>query len=139
MTVQRIKHIDEKLQAWAEWRISGSSGYRSPSYSGVKVSYTADSVNSHITVGLEQEALALVIDQAVAALPKDLSKTVIAFYTWEGGMSVVSKKLCLTRATVHRRLCHADIRIDDWLLTRKAMNEKKISKSSKHNFASYTN
>jgi len=134
--MQRIRHIDERLQAWAEWRMASSGGYRSPSFDFEDRRYTDDpGGGSYVTFSLEQEANALVIDRAVAALPRELAKTVVAAYTWEGGMEIISARLGVTRATVHRRLCNADIRIDGWLI---ALHEKSEQKTMTKSFASYT-
>lgn len=126
--MQRVKWIDERLQAWAEWR-AGSAGYRSPSYE-----YEGDaSVRiSAVELSAEQESAALDIDAAVAQLPEELRKTVVAHYTWQGGVDTVIEKLRVTRATIHRRLCYADLRISDWL------DWKRRQAENKNNFAGYT-
>lgn len=116
--MQRIKWVDQRLEQWAHWRLASSGGYRSPAYHEFDIRYTDDPANSYIQFSAEQEAMALAIDGALAALPDELTKTVIAFYTWQGGMGTVTEKLRVTRATVHRRLCNADIRIASWLEAR---------------------
>ena len=121
--MQRIKWVDERLQQWAEWRLASSGGYRSPAYHECSIRYTDDPANSYIEFSAEQESLALQIDGALASLPDDLRKAVIAYYTWEGGMSTIIEKLRVTRATVHRRLCHADIRIASWIDAKAAMEQ----------------
>ena len=124
IVMQRIKWVDERLQQWAQWRLSGSSGYRSPAYHECSARYTSDPVNSYIEFSAEQESQALAMDMALAALPPDLRKVVVAFYTWEGGMLTITEKLHVTRATVHRRLCHADIRISGWFDERREQEHK---------------
>ncbi|MFC3340026.1 sigma-70 family RNA polymerase sigma factor [Paracandidimonas soli] len=119
--MQRIKWIDMRLQAWAQWR-AGSCGYRSPNY---EYDGDAPKAGSVVEFNAEQEADAMEIDAAVAQLPEDLRKTVVAHYTWEGGMDQVAEKLRVTRATIHRRLCHADIRISDWLDWKRQHEQKK--------------
>lgn len=119
--MQRIKWVDERLQQWAHWRMAGDGGYRSPSFTETSGQYTSDPYNSYVEFSAEQEAKALEMDGALAALPDDLRRVVIAYYTWQGGMATMAEKLRVTRATIHRRLCHADIRIVAWLEARSAM------------------
>ena len=121
--MQRIKWIDVRLQMWAEWR-AGSCGYRSPDYE-----YDGDSgrVGSVVEINASQEADAMEIDAAVAQLPDDLKRTVIAHYTWDGGIDRMVDKLKVTRATIHRRLCHADIRISDWLDWKRQHEQRKLN------------
>lgn len=134
--MQRIKHIDQALQLWAEWRMAASGGYRSPSFEFRDNGYQFGA--KVVEMNAEMERHGLLIDQAVAQLPRELSRTVVAHYTWEGGMEIVAAKLKVTRATVHRRLCHADIRIQGWLEYQQAKS-RVASADEKNNFASYTN
>ena len=126
--MQRIKWVDERLQQWAHWRMAGGGGYRSPSFCDTSARYTGDVFNSYVEVSADHESQALEMDQAIASLPRDLGKAVIAHYTWEGGADIIASKLGVTRATVHRRLCHADLRISSWLDARaeieKSLREK---------------
>ncbi|NYT59444.1 hypothetical protein H0A65_10990 [Alcaligenaceae bacterium] len=139
--MQRIKWVDERLQQWAHWRFASSGGYRSPDFVYRENGYTFGGKITEINADMERQAIDM--DQAIASLPSDLSKAVIAYYTWEGGMSTITEKLRVTRATVHRRLCHADVRIADWL-DEKAKREVPIKAqsrqiSSNFNYATYTN
>jgi len=130
--MQRIKWVDERLRCWATWRLCGSSaGYRSLNF---EYEERSTSLLSALDIDVETERDALVMDRAVAALIEDLRRVVIAYYLWEGGMSVLEAKLGVTRATVHRRLCHADLRLMQWL-DDKAEMRRRYEKS----FASYTN
>lgn len=126
--MQRIKWVDDRLQQWAHWRMAGGGGYRSPSYCDASIRYTGDTFSSHVEFNADQESQALEMDQAIASLPRDLTKAVIAHYTWEGDSETIADKLGVTRATVHRRLCHADLRISSWLDAKaelkKALREK---------------
>lgn len=117
--MQRIKWVDERLQQWAHWRLAGGGGYKSPSFEYCDNGYTFGEKIVEINADLERYAIEM--DQAVAALPRDLAKAVVAYYTWEGGMDTIVGKLGVTRATVHRRLCHADLRIAAWLDARAEM------------------
>lgn len=121
--MQRIKWVDERLQQWAHWRLAGGGGYKSPSFSEASGRYTGDPYNSYVEFSAEQESKALEMDGALAALPKELGRVVIAYYTWQGGMTTLAEKLRITRATIHRRLCHADIRIVAWLDARSTMEQ----------------
>lgn len=111
----RIKWVDDRLEEWALWR-AGAGLYRSISYAR-EISGDATQL---VEMNANQEAECVETDMAVASLPDELKLAVIAFYTWEGGLGVVSEKLRVTRATVHRRLCHADIRIVDWFELRRS-------------------
>lgn len=124
--MQRIKWVDQKLKAWAEWRVAASGGYCSPAYHDISGSDRGDPVSTFVEFSIEQEAEAMRIDAALASLPRPLSDTVVASYTWEGGLSVVTSKLRITRATVHRRLCHADIRIAAWFDAQQAMSKNAV-------------
>lgn len=118
--MNRNQYIDARLQDWAQWKCSGGIGaYRGIDFSkeyndGAFIDYTAD-----------QEDACLEMDMAIACLPLDLKRTVVAVYTWDGGLDVVVAKLRITRQTIHRRLCHADLRIDDFLIARRD-REKQI-------------
>lgn len=120
--------MDERLQQWAHWRMVGGGGYRSPSYCDTSARHTGEAFSNYVEISADQEAHALAIDQAIASLPRDLARAVIAHYTWEGGADTIAGKLGVTRATVHRRLCYADLRISSWLDTRievgKALRER---------------
>ncbi|ETF00941.1 hypothetical protein W822_20065 [Advenella kashmirensis W13003] len=112
--MQRINYIDGRLIEWAEWRVGGS-GYRGIDFESegnetprAFVDYTAD-----------QDQACMEMDLAIASLPPELKKTVVAVYTWEGGLMMVTHRLRVTRATIHRRLCQADLRLDDYLAGRR--------------------
>lgn len=127
--MQRITWIDSRLTDWAMWRLTGSSQvgrYSCPAFNVARVSQTDD-----VKAGLRHfdhwdDQAALLTDQAVAALPKELKQAVEMSYVYEGGAELAARKLGVTRATLHRRLCHADIRIADWFDTRLKKNEKRI-------------
>ncbi len=110
--MRRIEWVDTRLRQWAQWRLSGSTGYRSPSFEYEEP--TTQGI-SPMEFDAESERDALEMDQAIASLPQELADVVVAYYTWQGGMAVIEQKIRVTRATVHRRLCHADLRIVDWL------------------------
>ena len=113
--MQRNVYIDGRLRNWAEWKVGGS-GYRGIDFE----SGGSDIIRVFIDYTADQDDACLEIDLAIATLPPDLKRVIFAFYTWEGGLSMVVDKLRITRATVHRRLCHADIRLDDYLTQRRA-------------------
>ena len=115
--MQRIKWVDQRLEQWAQCRMASPGGYSSPSFEYVEPS--TDGQSSHIEISAETAADAQSMDMAIAALPGDLSGCVVAYYTWGGGLSQITEKLGVTRATVHRRLCHADIRLAAWLDARR--------------------
>lgn len=135
--MQRIKWIHKRLGDWAMWRMSGSGGYTSPSYDLDRVDQSADyHLGIEALIDAEFESNAVDMDQAIASLPDELKRTVVAVYTWAGGMDVVVSKLRVTRATVHRRLCNADIRIVEWFNTR-AARVASVRTGLKH-YATYT-
>lgn len=112
--MRRIEWVDRQLKEWAEWRTASSGGYCSPAYHKFDGCDMGDPVSTFVEYSIEQEAAAMKMDGALASLPQELCQTVIAFYTWQGGLDVVTAKLRVTRATIHRRLCHADVRIAAW-------------------------
>ncbi|AZW31515.1 hypothetical protein CS343_15220 [Bordetella bronchiseptica] len=81
------------------------------------------------------DASALDTDRAVAALPPEVKRTVIAAYRWEGGQQAIADKLGITRATLHRRLCHADRRIAEWFETKR---QRAADIRNNLNYATYT-
>lgn len=118
--MQRNVYIDGRLREWAEWKV-GDGVYRGIDFAGGG----SDMPRCRIDYTPDQDMACLNIDLAIATLPLDLRRVVVGFYTWEGGLSMVVDKLRITRATVHRRLCHADIRLDEYL-TRKQAREKEL-------------
>lgn len=128
--MQRIEWVDRALRDWAVWRLTSTGGYRSPAFDRDP---GEGGLLSQVEITAEQEAGALRIDAAVAQLPKDLRATVVAHYTWEGGMDQITRLLRVTRATVHRRLCQSDIRISEWLAATATGQASK-----RNNFVTYT-
>lgn len=110
----RIKWVDDRLQEWAMWR-EGAGLYRSIAYDR---DVSGDATRM-VEMSADQEADCVETDMAVAYLPAELQQAVFAFYTWQGGMGVVTEKLRVTRATIHRRLCNADLRIVEWFDARR--------------------
>lgn len=110
----RIKWVDDRLEEWAMWR-EGAGLYRSISYDR---DVSGDAFRL-VELSAQQESDCVEIDMAVASLPSELKQAVFAFYTWQGGIGVITEKLRVTRATIHRRLCHADLRIVEWLRIRR--------------------
>lgn len=134
--MERIGWVDQRLKEWASWVESGGGGYGCPAvYDENRVDQTAD-----VRAGLRNtdpavDASALDTDRAVAALPPDVKRTVIAAYRWEGGQQAIADKLGITRATLHRRLCHADRRIAEWFETRR---QRAADIRNNLNYATYT-
>ena len=126
----RIEWVDMALRGWAVWRLASPGGYRSPSFDRDP---GEGKLTSYVEITADQESDALRMDAAVAQLPKDLRDTVVAHYTWEGGIEQITRLLHVTRATVHRRLCQADIRISTWL-----SDQAQRSAVRKNNFVTYT-
>ena len=111
--MKRDFYIDQRLQHWAHWRLVSSGGR----YQGISFEYEPRSYVTGVFYDntADDEIKGLEMDRAIASLPKELSKTVVAFYTWEGGLEQVVRDFKVTRATIHRRLCNADIRLLDYL------------------------
>jgi DNA-directed RNA polymerase specialized sigma24 family protein len=134
--MDRIKWVDERIKGWALWVFGGSSGGSGPAvYNENRVDQTAD-----VRAGLRNtdpafNAAALETDRAIAALPTDLRRAVIAAYTWDGGTRVIAGTLGVTRATLHRRLCNADRRVAEWFEARKRRSSEL---SNNLNYATYT-
>jgi len=135
----RIEWVDAALGRWAIWAVDGRArvgGYASPMYDPNRVAQTAD-VRAGMGVNdPELDGAAFEMDRAIAALPEELIRAVKAAYTWEGGRDVIANKLRITRATLHRRLCNADIRIVEWFDLRKQRAEMLAAGAG--NYATYT-
>ncbi|WP_454674854.1 hypothetical protein [Achromobacter pestifer] len=136
MKMERIAWVDQRLTDWARWLDSGGGGYGCPAvYDENRVEQTAD-----VRAGLRNtdpalDLSALDTDCAVAALPADVKRTVIAAYRGEGGQQTIAERLGITRATLHRRLCHADRRIDEWFEMKK---QRAADIRNNLNYATYT-
>ena len=115
--MQRNEWVHARLNEWAVWRITGlarTGGYACPAYNIERVGQTDD-----VRAGMRrfdplEDCTALDTDRAIASLPDTLQKTVVWSYTYDGGKDLVALRLHITRATLHSRLCHADIRIAQW-------------------------
>lgn len=137
--MQRIDWVDSRLVSWSLWRLTGTSkvgGYSSPAYNPQRVAQTDDVRAGSRSFSPTEDGCALEMDRAIASLPDVLKQTVKLSYTYDGGTELVALRLKITRATLHRRLCQADIRLADLLGNLK--NKKIIEKYFKNNFATYT-
>lgn len=123
--MERIKWVDERLQAWAAWAhgAGGSSGAGALFDPG-RVDQTDDVRAGMRNMDPAFNSAALETDQAVARLPTELKRTVCRTYLDDGGMQLVADRLGITRATLHRRLCQADLRIAEWFDARRARAEE---------------
>ncbi|MDD3757690.1 MAG: hypothetical protein PHN76_05955 [Advenella sp.] len=131
--MKRIEYIDIRLQQWAEWLLASATG----SYRGVSFEYRPPEEHRSSTCGFDSlDKSCMEMDMAVASLPVDLKKLVIAVYLWEGGLEHVVRFFKITRTTVRRRLCHADLRIQEYL-DAKQQRAKEIARHCKNNFATY--
>ena len=137
--MQRIEWVAARLDDWAVWRITGQTrtgGYASPAYNVERVSQTDDVRAGMRRFDPGEDCAALEVDQAIASLPEELYRTVLMFYTYDGGTDLVALRLRITRATLHRRLCQADIRIAEWFdLNKNRKNNLKIILPLIHNHA----
>lgn len=133
--MQRIEWVAVMLDQWALWRLTGSTrmgGYSCPAYNIERVSQTDDVRAGMRRFDPTEDASALKTDQAIASLPRELKAAVLYTYAYDGGAELTAQRLGVTRATLHRRLCQADLRIAQWF------DEKIILNNSKMNFATYT-
>lgn len=133
--MQRLEWVAAKLDEWAIWRLTGSTrvgSYSCPAYNIERVSQTDDVRAGMRRFDPTEDASALETDQAIASLPYELKAAVLYSYTYDGGIDLTAKRLGITRATLHRRLCQADLRIAEWF------DSKKMLRESKKNFAIYT-
>lgn len=113
--MERIKHIKARLERWQAWYFSvGSTGAVS------WLTERVDSTPAYVDAFLGSSEDAVLTDQAVANLPLELRRTVMTVYRNREGLSMgaYADRLRITRATLHNRLCHADLRIDAWLRAR---------------------
>ncbi len=134
--MQRIEWIHARLLTWGEWRVHGSvrsGGYVCPLGSmAERVGRTDGGGRMYSLIQLAGDTEVLQIDRAVAVLPEEMRRTVILAYSFEGGNDLVAQRLRITRATLHTRLCQADLRIRDWFQAHTAKCDQK------NNFATYT-
>ncbi|MFC3336919.1 hypothetical protein [Paracandidimonas soli] len=123
---RRIPEIQRRLDLWAEWRLNqggggggGGSvlGYLVDVAAGRRVDGDADSPRSIVPVDSIECSIT---DDAVMALPDELRKAVKAWHCASSGtLDEIARELGVVRGTLHRRLCHADIRIREWLRARR--------------------
>lgn len=134
--MRRIEWVAARLKEWAAWRVSGSvarGGYVCP-LGNLKewVGQTGDvRPGQHGSLQYEDTEV-LSTDRAVASLPEELRRTVILAYCFEGGNDLVCVRLGITGRTLHNRLCHADVRIQEWFTQRKINGSE-----CKNNFATF--
>ena len=114
----QIKWVHDRLMTWSVWRIAGSvthGGYACPLGNlEERVGRSGDvrpGLHSLLQFG---DTDVLLTDRAVAGLPDELRKAVTIAYCYEGGMDLAARKLRITRATLHNRVCNAHARISDW-------------------------
>ncbi len=128
---RRDPAIQERLDAWGVWVLGATSaGYGSTSIaalmdlaSGRRVWDSSDGVpRSFVPVdAIECERT----DRAVRSLPAELREAVEAWHVMrEGTLDSVARRLGIVRATLHRRLCQADIRVHEWLRADKGKRQQ---------------
>lgn len=122
--MQRIEWVAARLNDWALWRLTGLKrigGYCSPVYNIARVSQTDDVRAGMRRFDPTEDASALDTDRAIASLPTELKRAVLFSYTHDGGIDLAARRLGVTRATLHRRLCQADVRIAEWFDAKKML------------------
>jgi hypothetical protein len=133
--MERLQWVHQRFEAWALWLSTGSGYGGGFMFDPNRVDQTAD-----VRMGLRNtdplfDSSALETDMAIAQLPPDLKRAVIAAYRWEGSMQGIAQKLGCTRATLHTRLCNADRRVRDWLDAKK---QRAAELKQRGFFATYT-
>ncbi|OMG87994.1 sigma factor-like helix-turn-helix DNA-binding protein [Achromobacter xylosoxidans] len=132
--MDRIQWVHKRFEAWALWTLSGGGGMPR-TYDPNRVDQTADVRAGWRNADPVFDAGALEIDRAIAQLPAELKRAVVAAYRWEGGMQEIAASLGCTRATLHNRLCNADRRVSAWLDARRQRGEAIKTRGI---FATYT-
>lgn len=112
--MERIQWVHKRFEGWAVWTMSGTGGGLPRTYDPNRVDQTDDVRAGWRNSDPAFDASALEIDRAIAQLPPELKRAVVAAYRWEGGMAVVAQTLGITTRTLHNRLCNADRRVRDW-------------------------
>jgi DNA-directed RNA polymerase specialized sigma24 family protein len=109
--MQRSSYWHERLNRWALWVFTAPGGSR-PSIYLERV----DCAVQWGTLTPEINDEAILTDQAVAALPPQLKAAVRASYLDGIGNSRagIACRLHISERTLHNRLCHADLRLDQW-------------------------
>lgn len=115
--MKRNQYLDDRLHRWALWVFTAPGGAR-PSVYVERVDCAVQW--GTLTPPINDEAI--VTDQAVAALPPALKAAVRASYLDGIGNSKagIARRLRISERTLHTRLCHADLRIEQWLDARNA-------------------
>lgn len=123
--VRRIPKIQARLDAWAEWRASSGGsmggggsviGYLMDLAAGKRVHEDDGSAQSVVPVDSIECSIT---HEAVLALPDELRQAVVAWHCASSGtMEEVAKRHGMVKATLWRRLAHADWRIREWLRAR---------------------
>ncbi|MGE4370944.1 MAG: hypothetical protein AB7E12_14840 [Burkholderiaceae bacterium] len=123
--VRRIPAIQARLDRWAMWRQGGYGIGAGGSILGYLVDLAAgkrvhdDDAPPSSLVPVDNIECAIT-DDAVNTLPPDLRQAVVAWHcASHGTLDEVAGRLGVVRGTLHRRLCHADSRIQDWLRERR--------------------
>lgn len=111
--VKRIEYIKQRLERWQSWFFSPSGR----PWGGGWMIERVDCAVQFGECGPEICEEAIITDQAVGALPPPLKKTVKFVYLDNLGNSMEghAQQLGVSRDALHKRLCHADLRIDIWL------------------------
>jgi DNA-directed RNA polymerase specialized sigma24 family protein len=102
----RVDWIEQRLQNWARWRLSGAMGalgYASVDLQAAMVDCDESRGPAIPTIDCEARET----DSAIGLLASELKATVLQVYLGRGGMADHARRLCCTRATIDQRIWRA--------------------------------
>lgn len=114
----RIDWIEQGLQNWARWKVSGRLGALGFAHVDLEAAIgndRSDIAEARIpTIDCEASAY----DDAISALPSELKATVHVVYLGQGGAAQKARRLCCTPATVDARVWRAHRMLADHFLAK---------------------
>ena len=103
----RTEWIAQRLANWARWRLTRGGG--ALGYAGVNLADPNAGRDGYAeTVVPTSDVEAADTEDAVQRLPSELRATVTEYYLGAGGLELKLRRLCIAKATLHKRLDQAD-------------------------------
>lgn len=115
MSTARIPEIRARLDSWAIWLRTGSTGCGSSPIASLE--WVSDGYRPWVPVDSIECS---VTDDAVSRLPMELKLAVADWHMNDGTLEAAAKRLKISRMTLCRRLRAADEAIAHWLELRRS-------------------
>lgn len=114
--IQRIPYIRERLDSWAVWIRTGTTGAGTSVLGRLADAANGVKFSSRVPVN---ELECSLTDQAVSALPPEYKDAVKGWHTSDGTLEDVARHLGIVKRTLQRRLARADAMLAEWFNDRK--------------------